>query len=264
MTGVSALALPFKMISKERVIMGITRSEVVRIIIKEGKTYKEQLANTALFVLYRDRMDNLLKGIEIEFLPDQFQHLTGLAMVEINKETGERIVKDHSALEFYHRCTSMPYITEEEIQIRNPGIIDLKMMALPYLTQITKITKMAGPYDQTIKKDLAADYIVGGKQCCIGISKYPDKDSFFPRSCLKEDITKITSYTSQVLAIFQTELPLGKSLYKKIRYVAKGLNLNYLMFPECIKEKISLENYVEPHRKKDSSNGPTSVPTSDC
>lgn len=46
---------------------------------------------------------------------------------------------------------------------------------------------------------------------------------------------------SQVLAIFSKEE--GETVYKNVRYVAKGVNLSNVKLPERINKEISLEKY---------------------
>lgn len=222
--------------------MGITKEDAIGIAIKEAKAYKRELANSVLLIIYKDRQDNVIKALELEFQPHNYQHLTGLQLMRTDKETGKRTVREHRALEFYRRCTDKPYITPGEIEFENQNTIDLKMTALPYITQITKITKMAGKYDASSKEKLVADYIIGGENSCIGISKNIGNDRYYPRSCLKENIKKITEYTSQVLAIFQKPLK-ATGVYSKIRYVAKGVNLRSITFPDEIQKLLSLEYY---------------------
>ena len=180
--------------------MGITKEEAINIAIREAKNYKTKLSNIVLLIIYRDRIDNNVKSLEIEFQPHNYQHLTGLLLTKTDKETGKVIVREHTALEFYHRCIDKPYITLREIKIDDKSTIDLKMLALPYITQITKITKMTGEFDGNKKIKLVADYIIGGENNCIGISKNRDNDKYYPRSCLKENIKNTTKYSSQVPA----------------------------------------------------------------
>ena len=227
--------------------MKITKEKAVEIAIQEGKFYKAKLAGTMLLIIYRDRSDNLLKELEIEFYPHHYQHLTGLKLTEIDKNTGERVVREHSAMEFYNRCVGKPYITPQEIIFIDEATIDLKMTALPLITQITKITKMAGEFDSNTKINLKCDYVIGGENSCIGISKNANNDRYFPRSCLKENIKEIAKYTSQVIAIFQKNIN-DKNVYKTIKYVTKGIDLSKINMSEDINSKISLENYIAPKK----------------
>ncbi len=198
-----------------------------------------------LLIIYRDRMSNCIEEVEVEFQPHHFQHLTGIRLTEVDQVTGLKKIRQHTAMEFYRRCIGKPYITVSEIEFVDYGTIDLKMMALPYITQITKITKMAGEFEKKSKKKLEADYIIGGEKSCIAISKSDDSIHFYPRSCLKENIKQLTNYTSQVLAIFQKPINSNKK-YKDIKYVTKGRNLTKLSMPVEIATKISLEEYRSP------------------
>jgi len=108
---------------------------------------------------------------------------------------------------------------------------------------------MTGDFDGRTKINLECDYLIGGENSCVGISRNTYNDRYFPRSCLKENIKKITKYTSQVIAIFQKNVN-DKDVYKDIRYVAKGIDLSNINFPEDIKNKISLENYIYPKNSK--------------
>ncbi len=222
--------------------MELTKESVASTIIREGKTYKQKLAGTVLLVIYRDREDNELKFLEVEFYPHHYQHLTGVYLTEVDKVTGERVKREHTAKEFYDRCVKPPYITPQEIEYENPSTINLKMEALPYITQITKITKMTGEYDGKFKDNLLCDYVLGGENSCIGVSVNSDNGRYFPRSCLKENIKKITVYTSQVIAIFQKNVN-SKEKYIDIKYVAKGINLTKINIPADIEALLSLENY---------------------
>lgn len=124
-----------------------------------------------------------------------------------------------------------------EVRFKDDGTTPLKLDALPSLMDLTNITKIIGDYDNS-KKWMEADIIVGGINFCLAVSE--DKDgSYFPRSGLLEDIRNITRKSSQVLAIFQKKLS-DKEVYKKICYVAKGLNLSNLNLPSDISEQVNV------------------------
>ena len=97
---------------------------------------------------------------------------------------------------------------------------------------------MAGEYDKSTKLKMEAEYILGGANACIGVSRIEGEDHYFPRSCLCEDIRNIKMHTSQVLAIFQAPYTKNKttSEFRKIVYVAKGINLRNIVFPNEIIE----------------------------
>ena len=126
--------------------MKLTKEQAVNIVIKCAKEYKTKLANSRLLVIYRDRESNEIKSLEILFRPTNFQHLTGLQMLD--KDGKER---DSYAMEFYKRCLSVPFITKDEIGFKEDGTTPLKLGALPSLMDLTKITKICGDYNNSKK-----------------------------------------------------------------------------------------------------------------
>ncbi|MBP3595436.1 MAG: hypothetical protein J6J44_12960 [Lachnospiraceae bacterium] len=211
--------------------MEYTLKQAVSVAIKCGREYKRKLANTKLLVIYRNRENSEIESIEIVFRPSNFQHLTGLQLLD---KQGKQ--KQNCAVEFYHKCTGNN-LNIAEVRFKDDGTTPLKLDALPSLMDLTNITKIIGDYDES-KKWMEADVIVGGINFCLAVSE--DKDgSYFPRSGLLEDIRNITRKSSQVLAIFQKKLS-DKEVYKKICYVAKGLNLSNLNLPSDISEQVNV------------------------
>lgn len=211
--------------------MEYTLKQAVSVAIKCGREYKRKLANTKILVIYRNRENNEIESIEIVFRPSNFQHLTGLILVDKQGNP-----KKNCSVEFYHKCTGNN-LNIAEVRFKDDGTTPLKLDALPSLMDLTNITKIIGDYDNS-KKWMDADVIVGGINFCLAVSE--DKNgSYFPRSGLLEDIRNITRKSSQVLAIFQKKLS-DKEVYKKICYVAKGLNLSNLNLPSDISEQVNV------------------------
>lgn len=71
-----------------------------------------------------------------------------------------------------------------------------------------------------------------------------DGDYFVPSSCLLEDIRKLGDAPSQILAIMSKKADRSESIYKEIRYVAKGVPLNRLKISFELSNLISLEKYL--------------------
>lgn len=209
--------------------MEYTLKQAVSVAIKCGKEYKKRYANTKILIIYRNRENNEIESIEIVFRPSNFQHLTGLQLLDAGGNQ-----KKNCSVEFYHKCTGNN-LKSTEIRFKEDGTTPLKLDALPSLMDLTNITKIVGDYDNS-KKWMEADVIVGGINFCLAVSE--DKDgSYFPRSGLLEDIRNITRKSSQVLAIFQKKLS-DKEDYQKICYVAKGLELSKLNLSQEIEEQV--------------------------
>ncbi len=217
-----------------RIYMNISKEMAVNTAIKCGKDYGIKLANTRLLILYRDRTSNLLKHIEVLFRPSNFQHLTGLQLIN-----GNGGIRENCAIEFYRRCIDRPFITAAEISFKDDGTTPMKLGALPALMDLTKITRICGDYNNR-KKNLEADAIVGGVNFSLALSLYEgNREEYFPRSALLEDIRNLVVASSQVIAIFQKSIG-DKTKYTKIKYVAKGINVSKINFPNEISDLISI------------------------
>ncbi len=212
-----------------------TLEETRSIVMRCAKQYKQNLLNQKFLIIYRDKKDNLVKSLEIHFGKDNFQHLTGVELVD---KQGN--VRKHVAELFYEKCVKNK-LRKDEIAVKQDGTTNLKLAALPIMMEIQKVTKIEGDYNNR-RPYLIADKIIGNVNFCLGLLLDEKKKYYVPASTLLEDIKKITNAPSQVLAIFSK----GKDerIYKKVRHVAKGLNLNNVKLPENIVRKISLDEYT--------------------
>ena len=111
--------------------MEYTLRQAVSIAIKCGKEYKKNFANTKILIIYRDRETNTIKSIEIVFRPSNYQHLTGLLLVD-----NQGNIREKCSVEFYHKCTGNN-LKESEVRFKEDGTTSLKLDALPYLMDLT-------------------------------------------------------------------------------------------------------------------------------
>ena len=147
--------------------------------------------------------------------------------------------KEGCAKEFYKKCVSVPHLTSKEIRFKEDGTTPLKLVSLSALMDLTKITKICGDYNSS-KKNIQADALVGGVNFSLAISKYDNyTGTYFPRSVLLEDIRNLVVNPSQVLAIFQKPIN-SKEKYEEVKYVAKGVNILRIDFPDYIDSLIDL------------------------
>ena len=210
--------------------------EEARVIVMQcAKNYDKRLAGKQFIFIYRDRADNTIKYFEVYFGKENFQHLTGLELVD---EKGS--IREHVAELFYNKCLNNR-LGKDEIQFKKDGTTNLKLAALPALMKIQEITKIVGGYNG-MRPYLIADKVIGNVNFCLGILKDSKKNYYVPASSLLENIKQLTNNSSQVLAIF-SKLP-SDDVYKKVCHVAKWLNLHKLTIPHEILEKVSLEEYV--------------------
>lgn len=212
-----------------------TKKEALRIIIAAAKGYSKMLEGLNYLFIYCNRENNQIEYFEAVFLPRNFQHLTGVEHLD-----SEGNIQKNSVF-FYQKCLNNT-ITEAEIRFRKDGTTPLKLEALPRLVQFLRFSKMTVLYNG-IRPKLAVDRIAGTTNYCLGFVK--DGDYFVPSSCLLEDIRKLGSKPSQILAIMSKKANQSETIYKEIRYVVKGIPLNKLKLSDKLSNLISLEKYIE-------------------
>lgn len=213
--------------------MKFTKEEARRIVLNCAKRYQQKLLNKKLMVIYRERTDHQIYFIEVVFQKRNYQHLTGLELLDKNGN-----ILHNQSLNFYRKCIENK-LSLHEFRFRPDGTAPLKLAALPALTDITKITKITGNYNHT-RPYLRVDKVVGGVNFCLGLSK--DKNFYVPSSALLENIKTLSDAPSQVLAIFEKNI--SDSIYSTVKYSAKGLNLYRIIFPPEINGMICLEHDI--------------------
>lgn len=213
--------------------MKFTKEDARRNVLNCAKQYQKKLLNKKFLVIYRERRDSMIRYIEVVFYERNYQHLTGLELID-----REGNVLRKQSVNFYRKCIENK-LGLEEFRFKVDGTTHLKLAALPVLMDITKITKITGDYNH-MRPYLLVDKVVGGVNFCLGLSK--EDDIYVPSSALLEDIKNLTDTPSQVLVILEKETL--EEIYMVVKHVAKGLNLNSLVLPDEIKDMISLDNYV--------------------
>ena len=213
------------------IIMKITKEEARRLVLNCAKKYQQNLLNKMLLVIYRDRLDNKVRSIEVIFHKRNYQHLTGLELID-----NQGKVLHNQSVNFYRKCIENK-LGLNEFKFRQDGTSQLKLTALPILMDITKITKITGDYNN-IKPYLLVDKVMGGVNFCLGLTL--EDNVYVPSSALLEDIKNLTNVPSQVLAILQKDI--NDIKYTNVKHVAKGLTLKNLTLPDNIKKMIDLES----------------------
>lgn len=213
--------------------MKFTKEDARRRVLNCAKQYQEKFLNKKLIIIYRERQSNSIQYIEVMFYKRNFQHLTGLELIDVDGNVIRRQSEN-----FYRKCIENK-LSRDELQFKADGTTHLKLAALPTLMDVTKITKIAGKYNN-IRPYLFIDKVIGGVNFCLGLKK--EDIGYVPASALLEDIKKLTDTPSQVLAILRKDME--QDIYKDVKYVTKGLNLNNIHLPDEITQIISLENYM--------------------
>lgn len=213
--------------------MKFTKEDAKKIVLNCAKQYQQRLLHKKMIIIYRERKDNTIQFIEVVFYEKNYQHLTGLELIDKNGN-----VIQHQSVNFYRKCVENK-LGIDEFRFKTDGTTQLKLSALPVLMDIAKITKITGDYNN-VRPYLLVDKVMGGVNFCLGLSK--ENDTYVPSSALLEDIKKLADTPSQVLAILEKEK--DENVYKTVKHVAKGLNLNNLLLPNEIRAMVNLEKYV--------------------
>ncbi len=210
--------------------MKFTKEEARRRVLNCAKQYQMKLLHKQFLIIYRDKSDYAIRYIEVVFHKRNYQHLTGLEM--INKDGA---VLRNQSINFYRKCVHNK-LGLNEFRFKSDGTTHLKLAALPALMDITKITKITGDYNRT-RTYLWVDKVIGGVNFCLGLCQ--ENNVYVPSSALLEDIKKLTNTPSQVLAIFEKNI--GEDSYTTVKHIAKGLNLHHIVLPAEIDAMINLE-----------------------
>lgn len=208
--------------------------EARRIVMNCAKQYDSNLKDKQYIIMFKNTQINEIQYIEVKFEDINYQHLTGIEMIDSDGQ----IRKNVSSL-FYSKCIRNT-LKKDEICFKKDGTTHLKLLALPVIMDIQKVTKIAGNYNRG-RTYLVADKLIGNVNFCLGLKEIAT-NFYVPVSALLEDIKKLTENQSQVIAIFSKYI--SDSTYETIRYVAKGINLNKVNLSIDISKKISLKNYI--------------------
>ncbi len=213
--------------------MKFTKEDARRRVLNCAKQYQQNFLNKELLVIYRDRQCNNIRYIEVVFHERNYQHLTGLELIDPNGN-----VLNNQSLNFFRKCMENK-LGLDEFRFKKDGTTHLKLEALPVLMDVTKITKITGDYNN-VRPYLFVDKVMGGVNFCLGLSR--EGSVYVPSSALLEDIRKLTEAPSQVLVIMEKNNT--TNIYSIVKHVAKGLNLNTIKLPEEINRMILLDNYT--------------------
>lgn len=79
--------------------MKFTKEDARRRVLNCAKQYQQKFLNKKLIIIYRERQDNLIHYIEVVFHERNYQHLTGLELID---KKGN--VLRNQSMNFYRKC----------------------------------------------------------------------------------------------------------------------------------------------------------------
>lgn len=193
-------------------------------LMTSAKEYKENLLDTSMLIVYKDRNSKQYKSIEVSFFDRNFMHLTGCEGIGMNAAT------------FLTLCASNRIGVSQFNAISEAR---LKLEVLPTLCHLSRSAKMMGSYANN-RPLLYTEELVGHQAGCLGFVTEQESGYTVPNTVMNEDIRKLALETMQIVAIYQR--PCTQTLYPpRPKYICKDLRekVDALVWPEEISRKIS-------------------------
>jgi len=186
------------------------KSEALKIIVECAKLYSRNLVNQNLLFVC-DGAEGI-SSIETVFLPQNFMHLTGVAIRD----------KSQSSVTFYNACVNGK-LTPALFEMNRDGTTRMKLSVLPQIMNIHKIARMMGDFSEN-KMRLHTEKIVGNVHACIGFVHAPRHKGFFvPNTVLREDIRDVVEKpTRKIIAVFRK--PVNADEYVDCTYRTKDFD----------------------------------------
>lgn len=72
--------------------MKFTKEETRRNVLNCAKQYQKKLLNKKFLIIYREKRDNSIRYIEVVFYERNYQHLTGLELIDCKGN----VLRNHS------------------------------------------------------------------------------------------------------------------------------------------------------------------------
>ena len=211
-----------------------TTEEARHIVMKCAKLYEQNLNNKKFLIIYKSRKENKTNYLELLFLKENYQHLTGVELID-----NHGVHRNNVSELFYIKCLNNS-LKKDEIVFKDKSTTNLKLHALENIVRFYNISKIVGEYDES-RPYLIIDKVVGNVNYCLGIKKV--SGVYVPVTALAEDARKLTcSDSSQVLCIFVKNK--NDDIYSQVKYVTKGCNLNTLNYQNELKKLFTLKNYI--------------------
>lgn len=198
------------------------KNDALKIIVNAAKEYEQKLNNKHFLIIYQE--SNTLKTATVGFRNMNFLHMTGV---------NTRL----SAQQFYDACLNKK-LSENDFHLDNKGKVQQKLLVLPYLSGLLYNHCMIGNFINS-GICIKADYFIGNTKAVLSVGFRYGKNVDFPVTLYKEDVRKLSQPTNKVFAIFSKNYCQEK--YKECTYLAKGLQLQTLPFPEDIMKKLQLD-----------------------
>jgi hypothetical protein len=196
--------------------------EFLNTVKRCAKEYSINLNNKGFLVLAK--YNSNVVPFKVVFESSNYLHLTGL-----NYNLG--------ANRFFNDCLDNRVDLNAVTYKYRAEVMELKISALPYLTQFYKFAKNIGNYNNAGYK-LKTDKILGNQSISLGLVYSKDDnnnliDFMKPNSLIAEDSKKLTQNPAMpVIAIAYKNI--SDEYFNTITYKSKNINIEKLHFPKEI------------------------------
>jgi hypothetical protein len=200
----------------------LNKRQIFDTVKKYAKEYDINLNNKEFLILAKNQ-SNIIP-FKIIFEDDNYLHLTGLRYKS-------------SAKEFFDDCIDNKLSLNSFTCKYKDELMDLKIGALPYLTQFYKFARTIGDYNNSGYK-LKTDKIVGNQSLSLGLVYPKDgknklQNYLQPNSLMQEDSRKLTQRPFMPIVTILSKNHNDKS-FDTITYKSKNINIEKLHFPKEI------------------------------
>ena len=207
-------------------VMKYDKKNVIDIMIKAAKNYKEHLQDKVFLIVYRE--NRVTKTVKVGFRDMHFLHLTG-------------ICTKLSAKRFYEKCINQK-LSADDFELDKGGKAQQKLMVLPFLHELLYNNCMIGDFINS-GIYIRADYFVGNTKATLSVGFRFGKNVDFPVTLYKEDVRILSQPTNKVLAIFARNY--DQEYYTKCIYLSKGQEIGKLPINADVKALIDVDEHYE-------------------
>lgn len=206
----------------------MNKKEAIKIIVDCAEKYKNNLVGNNILYVYFDKNAKKYRFFETLFTSSNFMHFTGVVYKEgIN------------ANDFFRKCCTRK-LAESDFEFRTDGTTVMKLMVLPEIINIHKVSKMTGRFNSS-GLNLYTERLAGNVKGCMGFVR--ENGFFVPNTVLNQDIRQsIYGPQHRIVAVFRKNN--NDKLYGELVYVAKNVDIKEIQSGEEITAKVDFESIL--------------------
>jgi len=206
----------------------MNKKEAIKIIVNCAEKYKNNLVGNNILFVYYDKKAKQYRFFETLFTSSNFMHFTGVVCKEgIN------------ANDFFRKCCTRK-LAESDFDFRTDGTTVMKLMVLPEIINIHKVSKMTGRFNSS-GLSLYTERLAGNVKGCMGFVR--ENEFFVPNTVLNQDIRQsIYGPQYRIVAVFRKNN--NDKVYSELVYIAKNIDIKEIQSGEEITAKVDFESIL--------------------